>query len=585
MVLPSCRSPCWWCGTLLFALHATGPCTGGVQAGAVDKLWSYKTGNGVNSSPALSHDGKVVYVGSNDNSLYAINATDGSKLWSYKTGNRVTSSPALSTDGKVVYVGSNDNSLYAINAADGSKLWSYETGGWVSSSPAVSHDGKVVYSGGGDRSLYAINAADGSKLWSYRTGFGVYSSPALSPDGKVVYVGSYDKSLYAINAADGSKLWSYKTGERVYSSPALSPDGKVVYVGSWDKSLYAINAADGSKLWSYETGSGVNSSPALSTDGKVVYVGNFGNSLYAINAADSSKLWSYKTGDQVSSSPALSPDGKVVYVGSYDNSLYAINAADGSKLWSYETGNGVSSSPALSPDGKQIIIGLGLGLLAIILAALLDLRYRSDNRSHSTPIFAAIGLADIAVDVLTASRYFQGPTYADFPTERAWWGGIFVATLVMPVIGNVIILARFVRREGRASPPFLAWMQNHMGKLRLIFFLTSLKYGSIRLIHCRVAGLGFLSAPLTRRTINKLRTYGTITAVVQDLPQLALVIYVAIKTDKSTWLTGAKIGLSVLTFLMAVVALIIGLIAVRLSNREEDGAEDILGDDDLLSGE
>eukprot|EP00947_MAST-08B_sp_MAST-8B-sp1_P005962 g5962.t1 len=591
------------------------------------KLWSYETGDEVDSSPVLSPDGKVVYVGSDDYSLYAINATDGSKLWSYFTGYSVPSSPALSLDGKVVYGGSMDSSLYAINAADGSKLWSCETRGLGSSSPALSPDGKVVYVGSFDKSLYAINAADGSKLWSYQTRGWVESSPALSPDGKVVYVGSDDNSLYAINAADGSKLWSYKTGGWMKSSPALSIDGKVVYVGSRDDSLYAINATDGSKLWSHETGAEVFSSPALSPDGKVVYVGSNDNSLYAINAADGSKLWSYETGDVVWSTPALSTDGKVVYVGSWEKSLYAINAADGTKLWSYKTGCSRSSSPALSPDGtvvtsecsgdacppgkhgtaaglskpnpcldcaagkyqdqtgqtscegtgiiddsispaeiQQIAVGLGLGLVVIIIAALLDFRYRSDNRNHSTPLFTAIGLADIVVDVLTAFKYFRGPTYADFPSERVWWGGIFVVTLVLPVIGNIIILLRFIRREGKANAAFLEWTEHHMSKLRPISFLAALKYGSIRLIHCRIAGLSFLSAPLSRRATNKLRTYGTITAVAQDVPQLVLIIYVAIKTDKSTWLTGAKLGLSVLALVMAVVGLSVGLITARLAN-------------------
>ena len=68
------------------------------------------------SSPALSRDGKVVYVGSGDNSLYAVDAVTGSKISSFATGDEVTSSPALSSDGKVVYVGSGDNSLYAVDA-------------------------------------------------------------------------------------------------------------------------------------------------------------------------------------------------------------------------------------------------------------------------------------------------------------------------------------------------------------------------------------------------------------------------------------------------------------------------------------
>ena len=45
---------------------------------------------------------------------------------------QVFSSPTLSPDGGVVYVGSADNSLYAVNTADGIKKWAFATGGTVS---------------------------------------------------------------------------------------------------------------------------------------------------------------------------------------------------------------------------------------------------------------------------------------------------------------------------------------------------------------------------------------------------------------------------------------------------------------------
>jgi len=56
----------------------------------------------------------TVYVGSNDNSVYALSAEDGTELWYFKTGAQVSSSPAV-VDG-TVYVGSFDNNVYALPA-------------------------------------------------------------------------------------------------------------------------------------------------------------------------------------------------------------------------------------------------------------------------------------------------------------------------------------------------------------------------------------------------------------------------------------------------------------------------------------
>ena len=65
----------------------------------------------------------------------------------------------------MVYVGSDDNNVYALNAATGAELWSYMTAppwfprprwrmGWFTSAPCDGH-------------VYALNATTGAKLWSY----------------------------------------------------------------------------------------------------------------------------------------------------------------------------------------------------------------------------------------------------------------------------------------------------------------------------------------------------------------------------------------------------------------------------------
>jgi outer membrane protein assembly factor BamB len=85
----------------------------------------------------------VVYVGSNDDKVYALSLSNGTLLWSYTTGYIVESSPAVVKG--VVYVLSNDGRLYALNASTGSLRWSYATKATLSS-PAVV--GGVVYGGG-----------------------------------------------------------------------------------------------------------------------------------------------------------------------------------------------------------------------------------------------------------------------------------------------------------------------------------------------------------------------------------------------------------------------------------------------------
>jgi outer membrane protein assembly factor BamB len=158
--------------------------------------------------------------------------------WSYTTGNSLTtSSPAVANG--VVYVGSEDDNVYALKASTGALLWKYTTGGQVWSSPAVANG--VVYVGSYDNYVYALKASTGALLWSYTTGSGVWSSPAVANG--VVYVGSWDNNVYALKASTGARLWKYTTGAWVESSPAVA--NGVVYVGSWDNNVYAFGLRTG----------------------------------------------------------------------------------------------------------------------------------------------------------------------------------------------------------------------------------------------------------------------------------------------------------------------------------------------------
>ncbi|WP_234425718.1 protein kinase domain-containing protein [Streptomyces kebangsaanensis] len=121
------------------------------------------------------------------------NSSSTEQRWAFRTGGIVDSSPVVA--GGVVYVGSSDYNLYAVDAATGKRHWAFPTSNAVMySSPAVA-DG-TVYVGSRNHNLYAVDAATGKQRWAFPTDGEVYSSPVVA--GGVVYVGSWDGSLYAV---------------------------------------------------------------------------------------------------------------------------------------------------------------------------------------------------------------------------------------------------------------------------------------------------------------------------------------------------------------------------------------------------
>jgi hypothetical protein len=198
-------------------------------------IWEGETGGPIYSAPAVAN-GKV-YVGTYDEKLYAFDAAgingcgagvprECTALWTATTGGQIFSSPAVANG--VVYVGSDDDKLYAFDAAGVTRcsggtclpLWTGGTAGQVMSSPAVANG--VVYVGSNDDKLYAfgVGCAGGggscSPLWSATTGGAVESSPAVANG--VVYVGSYDKKLNAFSLIWTASSYTPMSPRRVLDS-------------------------------------------------------------------------------------------------------------------------------------------------------------------------------------------------------------------------------------------------------------------------------------------------------------------------------------------------------------------------------
>lgn len=320
-----------------------------IPARRPEAVWAYETRGPVTSSPVVTADGHIAF-GSHDGSLHVLDPK-GTPHWSFATDDLIFSSPAAVKG--VVYVGSDDDHLYALDLTTKKMAWRFRVGSCrhnvgvgpeasrcdVDAGPTIGPDG-VIYTGGD--AIYAINP-DGTLRWRFRTGGHVSSAPALLPDGTVV-AGSQDNLIYAV-AADGTKRWDFRAGGDVESSPAVGDDG-TVYVGSDDGKLYALSPK-GQRLWAFTAGDDIRASPAIGADG-TIFVGAFDSLMYAIRR-DGTLAWTFRTGDRILSSALVDASGSLLF-GSQDDRLYALEP-DGRHRWSVELGGDVDSSPIVTADG------------------------------------------------------------------------------------------------------------------------------------------------------------------------------------------------------------------------------------------
>lgn len=376
-------------GTPAFSIDAANTGYAGDIIGPSDDvqaIWSFETDGRVLSSPAVRNG--IVYAGSYDGNVYALDGIDGRELWRYDTGDNIDLSSPTVFDG-VVYIGNEAGTLTALGARTGDLRWTFRKFDRISISPTVverPERGTTIYVSGegtGDTGLYAIDADEGSDRWYAGIGDASNSAPAVYGD--TVYVGSMDGVVYAIDTLDGSQRWGTTPVERgvsITSTPAVADS--VVYVGTMNGTVHALDAESGSEQWSFDGGGRILSSPAVARDNdgetRTVFVATTAGNLFAIDARNGTEKWRFETGETIASSPVVdgsnqpvretADDGndedtgeessvQTVYFGSFDRHVYAVDTSDGSERWSYETGEPIVASPALAQG--VVYVGSGDG--------------------------------------------------------------------------------------------------------------------------------------------------------------------------------------------------------------------------------
>jgi outer membrane protein assembly factor BamB len=347
---------------------------------------TYIPGGGITGIGTTYGDG-LVFAGSFLNQQFALNATTGAIVWDTLTKGPMIFDGAYS-DSLFFRGGTDDNTMYCFNATNGQIVWTYtppsDPSGYFTTGPAVAYG--IVYEMNKDGYLYAFNETSGVLLWKHKAADNTLIWPGMPTvaDG-MIYVTTGQFAAY--NTAAGISQFACinaYTGQTIWTLPieALAPrESDIVAYGN----LYiipgnvttAVDTTSGteystdSQLWAIGTvpPPTVSTTPpptitpiptpsptpaptlapvttSISSNWSMFRSNPAHSSTAAIGPSNLTLAWKFTTGGSVVSSPTVV--NGVVYVGSQDKNVYAIGALSGDLIWKYTTGGSIEDSPAVA---------------------------------------------------------------------------------------------------------------------------------------------------------------------------------------------------------------------------------------------
>ncbi len=188
---------------------------------AVKPVWVFACEDEIRNTPLYHND--IVYIGSYDRNLYALDANSGRMIWKSPTEAGITTKPAIFEHS--IFVGSEDHNLYAISDRTGAVDWKYTTGDAIRSSPRIHN--KVIYVGSDDGCMHAINATSGNTLWKTETSGPIRSSVYIDEDR--LYFGGEEGEFYCMEVS-GNIKWRNKTKRSITSSASSLPGRSDLFI-------------------------------------------------------------------------------------------------------------------------------------------------------------------------------------------------------------------------------------------------------------------------------------------------------------------------------------------------------------------
>lgn len=338
----------------------------------------------------------ISYVGSDRNTVNALNATTGKVIWTYRTSNANFGQPLVTpktvivssgdphfplgstgsfrADSPNTQAGSGFQNLAGLDPITGMEKWTFFTAGATSAMTPLYSNGNLYWVAG-DGQVWAINAETGAPVSTFMNSVGspklnlggfnaissanIYRQPGQQAPLMVLGKAMPDEFV-AINLKDASVAWkqtlpdTYVTGFSAVSPAVDQNRGLVissVFVGAdtidgpVTLTAFALNAQNGDVVWTQPLSSGeapygfVGPTPVI--DKNTVFMSNpMDQAVVALDVRDGSQLWQTPVA-MSAGKPSWGP-GVVVnhsrLIQPVGDSLVTFDARSGTQLNSYKVG-------------------------------------------------------------------------------------------------------------------------------------------------------------------------------------------------------------------------------------------------------
>lgn len=292
-----------------------------------DVKWTYQTEIGISAAAAV-RDG-LVYVGDIEGRFYCLDAKSGKPAWQIKdpesgetlpffaAGAEINGGPNF--HGENVLFGSQDATLYCLDAKTGEVVWKHTIDDQIRCAPTIV-EGRAFLAGC-DGKLHIIDVTKGEAVDSVPIESPTGSTPAALGDH--VYFGTEAGEFFNIDWRKAEVVWKYHGPQKslsIRSSAAVTED--LVVFGGRDKLVHGVDPKTGEARWTFPTRRRIDSSPVVV--GNRVFIGSSDGKLYALDRKTGKEVWSYEAGGEFVASPAVAA-GKLI-IGNTDGTLYCFGA-------------------------------------------------------------------------------------------------------------------------------------------------------------------------------------------------------------------------------------------------------------------